>query len=311
MRAADAIAGSNRPLVTVIVPTRSRPVLLQRAVSSVMDQDYPGSIECIVVFDQSPPVKPSVGFAEGRELRVLYNHREPGLAGARNTGVLAAKGDFVAFCDDDDEWMSNKLRLQIDFLEKHERALATCGIYVRYGRRTIIRLPPVRITFRDILRSRFMEVNPCTILIRRSTFLKDVGLVDEAIPGGIAEDYEWLLRAARILEIVAIRAPLVRINWHEASWYSGHWRTLIAALTYVLKTHPELRGEPIGLARIYGQIAFAHAALREDEEALRYVFRSLSLNWKEPRAYLALLVRSHLVSSRTVLRLLHSLGRGV
>src|SRR5436190_1150731 len=80
--------------LSVVVPTRDRPQLLARALTSIMAQAYPGIIECIVVFDQSQPHLPSMQSREGRRLRSLVNERTPGPAGARNTGALAATGEL-------------------------------------------------------------------------------------------------------------------------------------------------------------------------------------------------------------------------
>jgi glycosyltransferase involved in cell wall biosynthesis len=90
------------PLVSVVVPIRDRPALLKRAVAAVLGQNYSGNFECVVVFDHSPPRLPE-GFTvpPGRSLRVVSNQRTPGLAGARNTGITVARGEFVAQCEDD------------------------------------------------------------------------------------------------------------------------------------------------------------------------------------------------------------------
>src|SRR5437868_1745643 len=90
------------PSVTAAVPTRDRPELLRRAVRSILDQDYDGDVHCLIVFDGGDPVPVEVPTSQRRSLRTLTNLRTPGLAGARNTGILEADGDLVAFCDDDD-----------------------------------------------------------------------------------------------------------------------------------------------------------------------------------------------------------------
>jgi glycosyltransferase involved in cell wall biosynthesis len=241
------------------------------------------------------------------------NKRAPGLAGARNTGALLAESDFVAFCDDDDDWLPDKLRLQIEALRANpSRAVVTCGLYVRYGDRTIRRLPPTsEITLRQLLRSRVMEVHPSTIVVRRSELLRSIGLVDEAIPGSYAEDYEWLLRAARHTPLVSVSRPLVTIHWHRSSWFEKRWGTIADALTYLLRKHPDLTRELRGYARICGQIAFAHAASGSGREARRWSARAMAANWYEPRSYLALAVSLGLVRAETLLRLAHTRGRGI
>jgi glycosyltransferase involved in cell wall biosynthesis len=301
------------PKVSVVVPTRDRPELLRRAVEAVLDQGYPGEVECIVVFDQSEPSEIAVTAPPARSLQVVRNHRAPGLAGARNSGVLAADGELVAFCDDDDEWLPGKLARQVGaLLADREAAVVCCGIVVRYGDRAIARRPPARrFTLRHLLRDRVMELHPSTFLVRRHALLGPIGLVDEDIPGSYGEDYEWLLRAAKVAPVLALDEPLVRVHWHAASFFTQRWQTIIQALEYIIGKYPELRDEPRGLARLEGQIALAHAASGEARLARRWARRALRRNWRERRSYLALAVSTGLIRADTVVRMANSVGRGV
>jgi GT2 family glycosyltransferase len=311
----DATGAAERawPSVSVVVPTRDRPELLRRAVTAILGQAYPGPVECVVVFDQSDPDLPWGDPGPGRRLRLVGNQRTPGLAGTRNTGVMHATGELVAFCDDDDEWLPGKLDRQVAALAgRPEAAVATTGIVVRHGDRSVTRLAPTpQVTHGQLLRSRMTELHPSTVLVRRAELLDGIGLVDEHIPGSFAEDYEWLLRAARRAPVLAVREPLVVVHWHQSSFFADRWRTIIAALTYLVDKHHELQQEPAGLARIYGQIAFAHAALGERRDARRWARRTLSLDRRERRAYLALAVSLRLIKARTVVRLAHVAGKGV
>jgi glycosyltransferase involved in cell wall biosynthesis len=300
------------PSVSVVIATRDRPALLLRALEAVRGQRYEGDIECIVVFDQVPALLPAFDDEPHVTIRAISNARSPGLAGAKNTGILAAKGDLVAFCDDDDEWLSGKLPAQVDLMRTTGAATATCGIRVRYGRREHTRLPPAEvITFRDLLRRRRTEIHPSTIVVDRKALLESIGLIDEAIPGSYAEDYEWLLRAARLERIVAARAPLARIHWHETSFFAGRWETIVSALTYLLDRYPEFGSERAGLARIFGQLAFASAGCDRPSDARRWARRALRLSPFQPRAYLALAVSAHLVDADRLLRLARTFGRGI
>jgi glycosyltransferase involved in cell wall biosynthesis len=301
------------PLVSVVVPTRDRPELLARAVRRVFDQRYLGEIECVVVFDQSEPAEIPVEPAERRRLHTIRNQRTPGLAGARNAGVLASSGELVAFCDDDDEWLPGKLSAQVDSLRDHpEAALVACGIFVHYGDRVIRRLPPPGpVPLERFLRSRTMEINPCTVLVRRQALLGPIGLVDEGLPGSYYEDYEWLLRAARVAPVLVVPEPLVRIHWHTTSFFAERWQTIISATDYLIDRHPELRDDQAGMARLEGQLAFAHAALGQRGAARRWAVSALRRNWRERRGYVALAVSARLVRAETVLRLAHSIGKGV
>ena len=304
---------AEQPLVSVVVPTRDRPEPLRRAVAAILGQTYEGPVECLVVFDQSDPDLPWPDLPPGRTLILRRNDRTPGLAGARNSGILAATGELVAFCDDDDEWLPEKLTRQVArLLATPGSAVSTTGILVRYQDRTTTRLAPtILVTHRQLLRSRLTELHPSTVLAHRDRLLSQIGLVDEQLPGSYAEDYEWLLRASRHGPVLALPEPLAVIHWHQSSFFADRWRTIISALTYLVDKHRDLQQEPSGLARIYGQIAFAHAALGERKPARRWARRTLSLNRRERRAYLALAISLGLVSAKTVVRMAHVAGKGI
>jgi glycosyltransferase involved in cell wall biosynthesis len=301
------------PSISVIIPTRQRPELLRRAVTSVVDQGYEGEIEVIVVFDQETPVDPGVPAGEARTIRTMTNERSPGLAGARNSGILASTAEVVGYCDDDDEWLPGKLRRQADALADSPGAeVVVTGARIVYEDRTFDRIPDRRtVTLRQLLRSRAQEVHPSSIVVRREAMLDGIGLVDEDIPGSYGEDYEWLLRAARRTPIVAVPDPLVRVHWHRSSFFADRWSTMIEAIQYLLAKHPEFQEEPIGLARLYGRLAFANAALKNRSAARAWARKTLRLNPRERRAYLAILVSTGLVSVEALMKLAHRRGKGI
>lgn len=312
-----AVAGADPtvrwPSVCAVVPTRDRPALLQRAVTAILDQDYPGALECVVVFDQSEPCDLDIPPRPGRTITRIRNARTPGLAGARNSGVLHAQSDLVAFCDDDDEWLPEKLCAQVSLLLQHpDTSVVATGILVNFQGQERTRLAPDRpLTQRDFLRDRLMEVNPCTVVARRAAVLENIGLVDETIPGGYGEDYEWLLRASCAGTIRSVPRPLVRVNWHAASFFADRWRTIIAALQHLLEHYPQFEDEPAGLARIEGQIAFAYAGIGDRAAARSWARQALSHSMFEQRAYVALLCSTGLVSNDAVVALAHRAGRGI
>jgi glycosyltransferase involved in cell wall biosynthesis len=294
--------------VSVVIPTRDRPELLRRAIAAVRAQDYPGPIEVVVVYDRSTPDR-SVG---GDGVRVLVNDRAPGLAGARNTGILAAGGELVGFCDDDDEWLPGKLAAQAEALESTGADFACCGIRVTYDGTSFDRVLDLdRVTLAALLRDRMTELHPSTFLMRATALRDHIGLVDEQIPGSYAEDYEFLLRAARHRPLVNVRTPGTLVRWHRDSYFSQRWQTISEALRWLLDRYPEFATEPTGLARVAGQIAFAEAAQGNTRSAAHWARRTLAGNRREPRAYLAMAVAGHLVKPDTVLRTLHRRGRGI
>lgn len=300
----------HRPPVAVVIATRNRPVLLERAVRSIFAQSYQGDIESVIVFDQTPPTAVPVSEAAGRRLRLISNKRSPGLAGARNAGILASDAPLVAFCDDDDEWHADKLRLQVELLESSAAEFAGCGVRIHHGDQVAERVPPPSVGLSQLARARVTALHPSSFVMRRDA-LDGIGLVDEQIPGSYGEDYDWLLRAARRRPVVAVTRPLVDVYWHPQSFFSERWETIAEALAYLLTKHPELNADRRGLARIQGQIAFAQAALARRPAACKASWRALSNNPLERRAYLALAVASGIAPAAAIVRMANSRGHGI
>ena len=298
------------PSVSVVVPTRDRPELLERSVRSILGQSYPGQLECIVVFDRSEPAPVAAEVLAARALRLVTNSRSPGLAGARNSGVLAGASDLVAFCDDDDTWLPDKLSLQVALLESAAADFVSCGTRFHYGDRIIERAAPQAVGLPQLVRHRYPQLGAPTFLVRREA-LHEIGLIDEDIPGSYGEDYDLLLRAARRAPIVAVQQPLIDVYWHQQSFFSDRWQTIADGLRYLLDKHPELRADKRGMARIQGQIAFAEAAMARRSPALRASGRALRNHPLERRAYLAIAVACGLISAASVARLANRRGRGV
>jgi glycosyltransferase involved in cell wall biosynthesis len=295
--------------VGVVLPTRDRPGPLRAALAAALAQDYPGALRAVVVYDQA---EPDPRLADGDRVTVAGNTRTPGLAGARNTGVLTLDTDLVAFCDDDDEWLPGKLRAQVEAIRARPGAeFATCGILVEAAGARHPRLAGrPEISHADLLRSRMVMVHSSTYLARRDALTGGLGLVEETIPGSQNEDWDLALRAARRQPIVNVDRPLVRVVW-AASHYAREWQTKADSLCWMLEHHPELAGCRPGAARVYAQLSFAYACLRRPEDARHWAWRALRSNWHERRVPFALAVAAGLVNGEVVLRHLNAHGHGI
>ena len=134
-----------------------------------------------------------------------------------------APAPVVAFCDDDDIWFPEKAARQLALLDGParggRRGLAGSGSRSTASPSTG-RSTQTEVTFTDLLDDRLMEVNFCTAMVRRDAFLDRIGPADEHIPGGYAEDYEWVLRAARSKPIAVVPEPLVIVEWHAQSFFA-------------------------------------------------------------------------------------------
>jgi glycosyltransferase involved in cell wall biosynthesis len=127
--------GSKMPKVSALIPSRNRPELIRRAVQSVLKQTIT-DIEAIVVIDGPDPVTERV-LAEivDPRLHVLALNESVGASEARNRGAHCALGEWIAFLDDDDEWLPNKIEKQLAVAvnAKTRFSLVACSIILRAG----------------------------------------------------------------------------------------------------------------------------------------------------------------------------------
>jgi glycosyltransferase involved in cell wall biosynthesis len=303
----------NWPSVGVVIPTRNRPELVRKAIAAVRAQRYPGDLKIVVVYDQTEPDY-LLASTDGVPVLVLTNWRTSGLAGARNTGILALDTEYVAFCDDDDAWAPEKLRRQVAaLLAESESEFATCAIEVEFDGRTTSRLAHrSRVTVDDLARSRMAMLHSSSFLIRREALADDaIGLVAEDAPGSQNEDWDLLLRAARRAPIVHLDEPLVSVLWGRTSHYAYEYSTKISSLRWMMQRHPEISGCRPGAARVYGQLACWSAATGNRSEAWRFSKEAVRANWREPRTAIALAAMTGAVKVENVLSALHKRGRGI
>ena len=121
----------NKPFFTVVIPTYNRAELLKEAIQSVFDQTFE-NFELIVIDDHSTDKTKDVvsSFHDSRIKYILNDHAKGG-AGTRNAGIFRAKGEWIAFLDDDDIWLPKKLELQYKKIQEID---CTVGlIYTGYA----------------------------------------------------------------------------------------------------------------------------------------------------------------------------------
>ena len=198
-RLSDAKKQPVRGLVTVVVPTFNRAGLLPRAVRSVFEQAY-RPLELIVVDDCSEDETQAVlaPWAANGRLTVIRHEKNLGVSAARNTGIRAGQGEFVAFLDSDDEWRPGKIEAQVDFFgENPDQVLVqTQERWMRKGRRVNPGQKHLKKSGDIFIDSvALCLISPSAVMLRRSLFA-EVGLFDENLPA--AEDYDlWLRVLAR------------------------------------------------------------------------------------------------------------------
>lgn len=206
------------PLVSVVIPTRDRPAMVRRAAASALRQTY-GAIEVIVVDDGEDFAVAALPDDLGdRRVRCLRNGRARGATGARNTGILAARGEYIALLDDDDEWRPDKIARQLEALGSWDGVL--CGSTSPSSRRR--RLPPGVIRREILRRGRLLE-GGSSALLARAEILK-ASLFDESLPRW--QDWDLLIRLTECWTIGYMDEPLVLYNEGSHPRITNRARTL-------------------------------------------------------------------------------------
>ncbi len=211
------------PLISVIITTYKRPVeILDRAVRSVLEQDYP-NLELIVIND-SPEEKALVeqvrerllSYADKR-IRYFVQETNGGACKARNDGLKQAAGDFVAFLDDDDAWLPQKLTRQMAGFTSERVGAVTCD-FLDAGRCT----GKTRVMRMESKKGSVVEsllwgncVGGCSEPLIRASVFEHVGTFDESLPA--SQDYDLWMRIAKSYEIAFVHEPLVKRYYSEDS----------------------------------------------------------------------------------------------
>ncbi len=193
---------TNQPLVSVIIPTYNRADLIQRAINSVRNQTY-RNLEILVVDDGSlDNTRSVVESIPDSRIRYMRHEKNRGLpAAARNTGIRAARGDFIAFLDDDDEWREDKLARQILVIKNYDAVV--CGVLI--NGRQVAEHRHLEVSLDDL---RDYIPDPSGLLAKAS-ILKEL-LFDENLREG--EDWDVSIRIAQRFSMGYVQEPLLIYN---------------------------------------------------------------------------------------------------
>jgi glycosyltransferase involved in cell wall biosynthesis len=202
------------PLVSVVIPTSNRIDLLGRAIKSVVNQTFT-DWEIIVVDDASIDTTESImSEKKSEQIHYIRFHNKSGGAVARNTGIKNSKGDFIAFLDDDDEWMPEKLQKQINCL-RDDKQLGICytgrktirkgNLIFGIGKNYSFRYPLKENQFKAIMTDNFIGITSSVMIPR--TILEEINGFDELLP--CLQDYDLYIRIIKKWNAAGINEPLV------------------------------------------------------------------------------------------------------
>jgi glycosyltransferase involved in cell wall biosynthesis len=203
------------PKVSVVIPTRNRPEIVQVAIRSVLNQTYRDLDLVVVVDGPDPATVQALQSISDPRMRVIVNPENMGLAEARNVGVRNSDEEWVAFLDDDDEWLPEKLEKQVAEAEK------LGGTHVFVPTRFIEKTESLERTLPEALpvsTYRFSEYMYCRrgFLLPSSFFASRQLLLDVPFTKGLRhmEDIDWLLRAMAhpATQVAAVPEPMVIYN---------------------------------------------------------------------------------------------------
>lgn len=297
----STMTGDEDPLVSVVVPTYGRDSYLVDAVESVTNQTY-NNVELIVVDDCSPvPVEETldqVSFSDVTSTEVVRHSENRGANAARNTGIENARGEFIAFLDDDDKWAETKIERQIQaFREANDRVgvVYTGQRHVNdRGETTVVRVSDVEGSVtKDIFAGE--PLSPLSSMMVRSDAVEQAGLLDNQFPSW--QDREWYLRLSLHCEFAAIPEPLVvrRIGSHNAIGDDYEKKKRVSYPLFLEKHRPVAaqHGERYkrklvaSLSRVLGMSALRGGKYHD---ARKYLFRAIRYDPAAKQSYAYFLV---------------------
>ncbi len=230
-------------MISVVIPTHNRCDLLPRAIRSVQEQTIK-DLEIIVVSDGSTDgTDYLMDSLKKEDSRINYIAYHPGHNGnfARNTGIKAAKGEYIAFLDDDDEWLPTKLDEQLKIMNSDDNiGLVYTGTHVIYADEGVD-YPSISNISGD-LSVKILWANcvgsTTTVMVRKS-ILEVVGLFDEKLPA--LQDYDLWIRICQVATVGVVPKELVDYyNYSNSGQVSSNTKKYEEAFAYLNNKYTNL-----------------------------------------------------------------------
>ena len=277
------------PLISVIVPIYHAEAYLRRCADSILNQDY-RDLELILVDDGSPDGCPGLcdAFAESDSRVVVIHQKNKGVSAARNTGLDAAHGEYIAFVDADDWVEPDYLSYLLRLLQAGDSSIAACNHYVTINGRDIVKFSVVndlrilskKSAYDGLLYHRPPDVSAWGKLYVRSLFDR------VRYPEGRIFEDTWII--ADLLDAVDTLAYGTEAKYHyvyrqntlSKSADSSHVWDYIDAVDHlsevVLRSYPEL-SPGCTRRRVHAALSTRRLLAHADASAKSYIERCESI----------------------------------
>ena len=290
------------PTVSVVIPTHNRSAMLERAVRSVLGQTYQ-NLECIIVDDASTDDTPDViNMLIKHDARIKYiRHKTNRFASAsRNSGIGISNGAFVAFLDDDDEWLPKKLEKQMALMSSLPDSFGLVYCWMDYfdTKGQLVRQHQPLLSgnvFQNVVTGNKIGGTP-TLLVKRQ-FLDRAGWWDETLR--IEDDDDLIARLCRCCLVDFVPEVLVRVSTghgiqisnpdiKNADSYLNSIRTSEKLLFMVLDAGPTYRRQAAILHARLGNHYARIGLISKSLSSFLKAFRSSALEWENVHMLLSL-----------------------
>lgn len=273
------------PLVSAVITTYERPTYLREAVQSVLDQTYE-RVELIVVDDHSETpagdVLTEMELSDLVDAQCVRHEENRGANAARNTGIDASSGEYIAFLDDDDRWKPSKIARQVEtFLESDEElGLVYTGVELITETDTLER-PPPRIEG-DITKALLCRnvVGGMSVAMVRTDLACEVRF-DERFPAWA--DLEWFINLSRRADFGRLPEQLVLYEYRSANKLSFDLEKKRTAYRLFVERFDAVAAEYGRLFRrkMRGWAAYriGTAAFKQERYALARRYYAVAVSW--------------------------------
>ena len=214
---------ANDELVSAIIPTRNRREHLEQAISSVYQQTWP-NIELIIINDASSDDTTNflskLTDSENVTVKIVHNEVSEGGAKTRNAGIEIANGKYIAFLDDDDFWLPEKIKLQIKLLKEHSTSSSvTCSFYIQYpsGKCVTKNIYPIS-EDQELLRANCL--GGASMCLTTKNALQSIDCFDSSLCCG--QDWDLWIKLNAMGPVLVCNVPLVYYRVHEGIRITGN-----------------------------------------------------------------------------------------